>query len=820
MTSNLYIDVIVPLPLQGVFTYKVPGLFTDRVVVGSRVIVQFGKKKFYTAIVQKVYQSEELKTGIKELLSVLDNHPIVLPHQIQFWEWIASYYMCTLGEIYKAALPSALKLESETLVFLNPSFEAEKPFTPNECKVFDVLSESKPLRISEIEKITGIPNAIPYIKTLADKGAAYLNEDLQNKYSVKEETYIRLSNKHSEIEISSILDNIKNAPRRSEALLLFLKLKNESDKGDDFSIQKKQLFYQHGVSRSVLDSLIDKGILVSFRNEIGRFDYGDVNLYAANTLNRFQEQAYSEIYENFKEKAVVLLHGVTSSGKTEIYIRLIQDAIERGEQVLYLLPEIALTTQITERLKSVFGNKLLVYHSRFNDNERGEIWQSLLQKDECKVVLGARSAVFLPFRQLGLVIVDEEHEASYKQYDPAPRYHARNAAMVLANMYGAKTLLGTATPAIETYYNALSGRYGLVTLSKRHTEIELPEIVTIDTKDLKRRKIMKSILSPPLVDEMKRAIEQNEQVILFQNRRGFAPLIECKVCSWTPRCLHCDVTLTYHKAQRVMVCHYCGAVYSVPTECSECNTPTLEMQGYGTERVEELVNEAVPEANVVRMDLDTTRSKKAFERIIADFETNRTNVLIGTQMVSKGLDFDNVSVVGILNADSMLNYPNFRAHERAFQLMMQVSGRSGRRKKRGLVLLQTAHPQHPVVSYIKQNDYLSFYETQIAERQLFKYPPFYRLIEIVIRAKDEQVAERLSREFAQALRQTFGERVLGPVKPVVARIQSLYIRNILLKIESQTSPPKVREWIEYHQKQVMQNPEYRSALLHYDVDPM
>lgn len=820
MIGHLYIDVIVPLPLSGVFTYKIPDLLADRVIVGSRVIVQFGKKKFYTAIVHQVYRSDEEKAGIKEIISVLDTHPIVLPEQLSFWEWLASYYMCTLGEIYKAALPSALKLESETLVFLDASFEAKEPFTVNETKVFDVLSDSKPLRIAEIEKLTGISNVIPYIKTLTDKGAAYLNENIQNRYSAKTETSIRLSKNYSEIELSSILESLKRAKKQEQALLLFLDLKNESGDLDEFFIRKKQLFDQYGISPSVLDALIERGILESFQNEIGRFDYGDANLLSSNALNLFQRKAYDEIYAHFKEKQVVLLHGVTSSGKTEIYIQLIKDAIERGERVLYLLPEIALTTQITERLKSVFGNKLLVYHSRFNDNERAETWQSLLQKDECQVVLGARSAVFLPFRDLGLVIVDEEHEASYKQQDPAPRYNARNAAIVLAGIYGAKTLLGTATPAIETYYNALSGRYGLVTLSKRHSEIELPEIVPINTKDLRKRKQMKSILSPPLVEEMKNALGRNEQVILFQNRRGFAPLLECKTCSWTPKCLHCDVTLTFHKGQRVMVCHYCGAVYSIPTECPECKTPTLEVQGYGTERIEELVNEAVPEANVVRMDLDTTRSKRSYERIIADFEVNKTNVLVGTQMVSKGLDFDNVSVVGILNADSMLNYPDFRAHERAFQLMMQVSGRAGRRNKRGLVLLQTAHPGHPIISYIRNNDYISFYETQINERQLFRYPPFYRLIEIVIRGREEQVAEGFALEFAQVLRQTFQERVLGPVKPGISRVQSLYIRKIVLKIENQASPQKIRELIEFYQKQVMMNSKFKSVLLHYDVDPM
>ncbi|SHG02941.1 replication restart helicase PriA [Dysgonomonas macrotermitis] len=816
----LYIDVIVPLPLQGVFTYSVPDSLADQIDIGCRVIVQFGKKKYYTAIIHRIHEDKKLETEIKEIISVLDKYPIVLPEQLQFWEWIASYYMCTLGEVSKAALPAALKLESETHVFLDPEFESQVSFTPNEEKIFYILSDTKPLRISEIEKITHISNAIPYVKSLVDKGAAYISERVKNKYSAKTETAYRLAKDFSDEELSQILDELKRAKKQLQLLYIFLELRHEAGNPPDFYILKKQLMDEAAVTAAVLDSLEEKGILNSFRFEVGRFNSIDATLKPIKDLTPDQSKAYNETNHAFTDKQVVLLHGITSSGKTEIYIRLIQDAIDRGEQVLYLLPEISLTAQMTDRLKSVFGNQLMVYHSKFNDNERAEIWQSLLTKDDCKIVLGARSAIFLPFRKLGLIIVDEEHESSFKQQDPAPRYNAKNASIVLAANFGAKVLLGTATPSIETYYNALEGRFGLVTLSKRYAEIELPEVVPVNTKDLRRRKIMKTILSPPLLDEMKEALSRKEQVILFQNRRGFAPLLECKTCSWTPKCEHCDVSLTYHKGQRVMICHYCGAVYSVPSQCPECQTPTLDVQGYGTERIEELVTEQLPEANVVRMDLDTTRSKRAYERIIADFELNITNVLIGTQMVSKGLDFDNVSVVGILNADSMLNYPDFRAHERAFQLMTQVSGRAGRKNKRGLVLLQTAHPGHPIISFIRNNDYAGFYETQINERQLFRYPPFYRLIEIVLKAKDESLVDSMAGEFGRILRQTFNDRVLGPVKPTVARIQSLYIRKILLKIENQASPSKVREMIDLCHKYVLQNSKYKSVLLYYDVDPM
>lgn len=820
ISNKTYIDVIVPLPLRGTFTYSIPDSLQNRVVVGSRVIIQFGKKKFYTAIVHHIHNETHNRPDIKEITSLLDDYPIVLPQQLRFWEWIASYYMCSLGEVCKAALPSALKLESETQVLLESTFEASSPLTPNEEKVFYTLSDSKPQRISEIEKQTKIANAIPYVNSLVAKGAAYISENVKSRYTAKTETAIKLFRKFADSELTEIIDSLKRAKKQQELLLYFLHLIEESNLQEEFYILKKQLLEEFPVSPGVLDILIEKEILTTFQYEVDRINYGDPSLSIPKKLNQYQENAYQEIKKCFAEKDITLLHGVTSSGKTEIYIQLIHDILAKGEQVLYLLPEIALTTQITERLKAVFGNKLLVYHSRFNDNERAEIWKRLAESNECQIVLGARSSVFLPFRKLGLVIVDEEHESSYKQQDPAPRYHGRNAAIVLASLYKVKTLLGTATPSIETYYNALAGRYGLVELTKRHEDVELPQIQAINTKELRKRKQMKTILSPPLIEQMEKALNNKEQIILFQNRRGFAPLLECKTCSWTPKCLHCDVSLTYHKGQRLMVCHYCGAVYSIPTECQECKTPTMEVLGYGTERIEELVSETLPQATIARMDLDTTRSKRAYQNIISDFEANRANVLIGTQMVSKGLDFDNVSTVGILNADSMLNYPDFRAHERAFQLMMQVSGRAGRRNKRGLVLLQTAHPGHPIISYIRNNDYKSFYESQIEERRLFRYPPFYRLIEIVIKGREERITEDLSMEFARILRQTFNDRVLGPVKPTISRIQSLYIRKIILKIENQASPQKIRELIEIHQANLFSNPKYKGVFLYYDVDPV
>lgn len=810
----LYADVILPLSLQGVYTYSVPADMETSLSAGSRVIVQFGKKKFYTAIVSKVYQPDEFKDNIKEITSLLDPHPIVTPLQLKFWEWISSYYICTLGDVFKAALPSALKLESETYVIANPDFQSDEPLKPAQQKAYLSLSSTKAQKISEVAKISGITNVVPVIKSLVDIGAAILSEDINNSYSAKTISAVRLAKQFSEVELREIHESLSRAKKQQALLETYLRLQKINK-----VILKKNLLEEAKVSEGVLKELIDKGIFEIFGHEVNRIDYGQGDMESAYNLNTYQQEAYQSIQKSFLEKDITLLFGVTSSGKTEIYIQLIKDILSSGGQALYLLPEIALTTQITERLRRVFGDRLAVYHSKFNDNERAEIWNKLL-KGECNVVLGARSAIFLPFNNLKLIIVDEEHEGSYKQQDPAPRYHARNAATVLASMFNAKTLLGTATPSIETYYNALASKYGLVRLTKRYDDIKLPHIEIINTKDLRRRKIMKSILSPPLSEHIQNALGKGEQVILFQNRRGFASMLECKTCSWTPRCTHCDVSLTYHKGQRLMVCHYCGATYAVPTTCPECETPTLDVLGYGTERIEEEVKERFPEAIIARMDMDTTRSRRSYERIISDFAAGKANILIGTQMVSKGLDFDNVSVVGILNADNMLNYPDFRAHERAFQLMTQVSGRAGRKNKQGLVVLQTSHPGHPIITDVKENNYESFYTMQAEERNMFRYPPFYRLTSIVIKGKDEHTLDAAARLFAQSLRQSFGERVYGPIKPPVSRVQSLYIRKILLKLENRLPIQKVRDALLYHQHVALDTPDYRSLYVYYDVDPV
>ena len=813
----LYVDVILPLPLRNLYTYSVAETDRNKVMIGNRVIVQFGKKKIYTAIVQRIYETKEVKADTKEIVSILDEHPIVSPLLLNFWSWISSYYMSSLGEVYKAALPSVLKLESETLVRLNPNYEVENnQLSPKQQNILYMLSATKAMRIADIEKASNSSNCIPAIKYLADMEAVFLDENVKNNYTAKKQDLVSLARLFSEDEMIIVLDSLHKAAKQSQLLITFMDLSQQSS-----SILKKELLDKANVANSVLNELLKKNILKIEQLAIDRLNYGVANIESASTLNSYQQVAYDEINSLFAKKEVVLLHGVTSSGKTEIYIQLIKNIISQGKQVLYLLPEIALTTQITERLKSVFGNKLVVYHSKFNDNERAEIWNRMLVDDECQVILGARSAIFLPFNNLDLVIVDEEHETSYKQQDPAPRYNARNASIVLANMFKAKVLLGSATPSVESYANALDGRYGLVSLTKRYDDIALPIIEPINVKELRRTKQMKStILSPPLVGSMRTALDKKEQIILFQNRRGFAPIIECKTCSWTPHCTHCDVSLTYHKGQRMLVCHYCAATYPVPTICPECETPTLDAQGYGTERIEEEVIGQFPDASTIRMDLDTTRSKRAYERIIADFENEKTNILIGTQMVSKGLDFDNVSIVGILNADSLLNYPDFRAHERAFQMMTQVSGRAGRKNKQGHVLLQTSHPSHPIITFVRNNDYNSFFRMQLDERKLFRYPPYFRLIAIIVRGRDELLVDEGAQILGQSLHTTFGERVLGPTRPPISRVQSLYIRKILLKIENNASVSQVRESILYHQSLLTEDAKFKSLLIHYDVDPV
>ena len=754
-----YVDVILPLPLDGTFTYSVPDGMEGKVVPGVRLLVPLGKSKKYIAMATRLHDDKPA-FSCKPVEAVLDNTPSLLPQQMRLWQWIGYYYMAPFGDVYNAAMPGGMK-----------STEKFKP---------------------------------------------------------KMELYVELASTYrSEQALHVALNLVQRALKQAKTLTTFLSLSHwDSLDGDTpregiKKVTKEELMNESHCTDAVVKALINRGILVTYKLEIGRLNTnGESHLDLIKPLSLAQQDAYNGILMQMMKKDVVLLHGVTSSGKTEIYIHLIRKAIEEHKQVLYLLPEIALTVQIMERLHRVFGDRLGIYHSKYSDAERVEIWQKQLSDHPYDVILGARSAVFLPFKALGLVIIDEEHETSFKQQDPAPRYHARSAAIVLAKMYGAKTLLGTATPSMESYYNAQQGKYGLVELKTRYKGIQLPDIQVVDVKDLRRRKMMSGPFSPQLLAAVREALKNGQQAILFQNRRGFAPMVECKVCGWVPKCKNCDVSLTLHKSINLLTCHYCGYTYPVPTECPNCGSTEIMGRGFGTEKIEDQIAEIFPEAKIARMDLDTTRTRNAYERLIADFSEGRTNLLIGTQMVSKGLDFDKVSVVGILNADSMLNYPDFRAYEHAFMMMAQVSGRAGRKGKRGLVILQTKNPTLPVIGQVVNNDYEGLYQGILEERRTFHYPPFFHLINVYVKHKYDKVCEQAGYELSKTLRSWFGERVLGPDKPAVARVKTMNIRKIVIKLENGIDQQKVREYLKFAQQQMGKDPRYGALQIYYDVDPL
>ena len=755
-----YADVILPLPLEGFFTYKVPESIQTEELVGCRVVVPFGKSKTYVGLVARLHDNEPQGYSVKPLTMRLDQRPVVGEMQMRLWQWIAKYYIAAMGDIYKAALPSGMKSEDG----YKPSME-----------------------------------------TYVDLAPAF----------------------RSEASMHIALNMLKRANKQLDAFTCFLQMSHwdsiegETAKEQTVEITRDELLNASAQTLTTVNSLIKRGLLTTYEKEVGRLnDGGEPHPERIQPLSEAQRTAYSEILRQMTMKNVVLLHGVTSSGKTEIYIHLIQQEIDHGRQVLYLLPEIALTVQIMTRLKKVFGRRLGIYHSKYSDAERVEIWQKQLSDSPYEVILGARSAVMLPFKRLGLVIIDEEHETSYKQQDPAPRYHARSVALVLAQMVGAKTLLGTATPSIETYRNALTGKYGIVRLTTRYTGVEMPEIEVVDIKDLKRRKMMVGMFSPLLLCKVREALERGEQAIIFQNRRGYSPMIECRQCGWVPHCNHCDVSLTLHRTTNQLTCHYCGMTYSVPDECPACGCKELRPKGSGTERIEDALREAFPEAHVARMDLDTTRTRNAYERIIRDFSTGRTNILIGTQMVTKGLDFDKVSVVGILNADNMLNYPDFRAYEHAFMMMAQVSGRAGRRGKRGLVILQTHSPQLPVIGQVVRGDYEGLYNDQLAERLQFHYPPFYHLIYIYIKHTRNDLVDIAAAQLANWLTQWFGDRVQGPTKPDVGKVKTLNIRMIMLKMENGMEMGKVRQYLIHARNSMLADKRFATLTLYFDVDPV
>lgn len=819
----MYADVILPLPLADSFTYSVPTALEKDVVKGCRVIVPFGTKKMYTAIVLRLHNIEpEGGFNIKEISEVLDPYPIVTDEQINFWKWIASYYICTLGEVYKAALPAGLKLESETIVTADEEFDCtEGTLTPKEQKVFEVLLEKKEMKITAIEKDSGVKNILPTITSLINKGAVSIRESITKSFKQKTETMIRLAGRLDPSKYNILIDSLSRTKAQQKAVSKYIELSGFLENGKAKEVSKAMLMQEAGCTSAIIKALIDRHILESYENVIGRINNGKSDYHKSlNPLNAVQQNAFDEIVESFDSHDVTLLHGVTSSGKTEVYIHLINKYIEEGKQVLYLLPEIALTTQITERLHLVFGDKMGVYHSKFTDAERVEVYQKQLSDKPFPLILGVRSSLFLPFRNIGLVIVDEEHETSYKQQDPAPRYHARSASIILAKSSGAKTLLGTATPSLETYKLAQDGKYGYVQMTQRYNDMQLPDIEIVDIKKLRHQKRMKGAFSSTLIEEIDNALSNGEQVILFLNRRGFANFIECKTCGWVPRCEHCDVSLTYHKGNGMLSCHYCGYTYRIPQRCPQCDEANFISMGIGTERVEAQIKELFPSTKTLRMDLDTARTRAAYGRIINDFANHKADILIGTQMVSKGLDFDNVSVVGILDADTMLNIPDFRSYERTFHILSQVAGRAGRKNKKGKVILQTRSADSDIIAQVVANDYESMYAQQSEERKLFHYPPYYRLIYVYLRHKDYSTLEVLANQMGVQLRKVFGDRILGPDQPPVSRIQSLFIRKIIIKIEHNASVSKVREALLAIQKYMLSLPTANALNIYYDVDPM
>ena len=817
----LFAEVILPLPLYSTFTYSVPDSLKN-LSIGCRVLVPFGRKKFYTAIVAMIHGIKPEGYEVKEIISMLDEYPIVKHPQLKLWDWISKYYLCSTGDVYKAAVPSGLKVESETFVGADSDFEETESCELNEREkiILNLVASRNRVQLTELANATGFRNIEAIVSRMIEKGAVYVAERVVDNYRPLAETCVALNLERGDNDGLHHFFDLAARSKKQEALLLaFLDISHWLRKGDITEVTKKNLLERAQASQAVLTGAVNKGIFKIYKKEVNRF----ANLGFANDelpkLSEEQSRAKSEILEAFKSHAVTLLHGVTSSGKTSIYMHLIDEVLKMGRQALYLVPEIALTTQLTQRLQRVFGDKLLIYHSKFSDNERVDIWKRLLRSNEPCVVIGVRSAVFLPYSALGLVIVDEEHDTSYKQQDPAPRYNGRNVAIVLAQMHGAKTLLGSATPAIESYYNASQGKYGLVSLLSRYENIKLPQVEIVDTREARKKKEMNGTFSGRLIALCRESIKAGEQAILFQNRRGYAPMVSCKQCGWVPKCENCDVSLTYHKYQHTLSCHYCGFTITLPDLCPACKQPSIEVFGYGTERIEDDIDAIFPDTKILRMDLDTTRNKNGYEKIIDEFSSRKADILVGTQMVTKGLDFDGVSTVGILNADSMINFPDFRSHERAFNMMEQVAGRAGRKNKQGRVVIQTSEPENPVIRFVRNHDYTGFFNEEIADRERFKYPPFTKIITIYMKHRDDNVLTEMSVRYSNMLRQVFAHRVLGPEAPMIARVQNLHIRQIVLKMENEASMSKVKNILRtIYENMLKVDSRMKSTILYYDVD--
>lgn len=817
----IYADVLLPLALQGTFTYLVPKEFENQVKPGTRVVVSFGKRRLYAALVYKLHHQKPEGFQVKEILQIIDESPVVLPQQVSLWEWVSTYYMCSLGEVMKAALPSGLKMESDT--YVSPAEVEALELTDEEMTLIHLLGQKRKLTIEQLAQQSGLKHPMAVIKSMLERNQLFISEELVSGYQPKTEIFVRIAPEFaSEEKLCTLLDQLKRAPAQQRVLLAIAAQASHPGDLSAARISRNLLLEKVNVSASVLNTLITKGVLIQENNEVSRIDANaDENNGTLKQLSDFQQVVIDDIRKQFGQYDVVLLHGVTSSGKTEIYIHLMDEMLRQGKQALYLLPEIALTTQIITRLRRVFGNKVGVYHSKFSDAERVEIYQRMLGQNDKSygIILGVRSSIFLPFTNLGLVIVDEEHENTFKQFNPAPRYHARDTATVLAKLHGAKVLLGTATPSVESYFNAKRNKYGLVRIAERYSGLELPNTIVVDLRDARLRRKMKSHFSETLLNAMDKALQQKEQVILFQNRRGYAPFVECADCSWIPRCEHCDVTLTYHKYSNQLTCHYCGYGIEQPGSCMACGSTNLKPMGFGTEKIEDELAVFFPNAVIERIDLDSTRSRSSYERIIAGFEEGKIDILVGTQMVTKGLDFDRVSLVGILNADNMLNFPDFRAFERSFQLITQVSGRAGRKGKQGLVIIQTSQPQHPVIQSVVNHNFITFFEWQLAERHQFRYPPYYRLIRIDLKHKERQTLNKAAEALAKTLRHSLGENVLGPEPPIIARVQGLYILEILVKIGRDKPLQRIKDFIGHSVQMLMQNKETATVITSIDVDP-
>ncbi|WP_255405278.1 primosomal protein N' [Tenacibaculum sp. MAR_2010_89] len=783
---------MLPIPLKKIFTYSVTEAEASFLQKGMRVAVSFGKSKIYTAIVFKIHQIAPVLYEAKDIHQILDGYPVVNEHQLNHWEWISSYYLCSLGDVYRAALPSAFLLESETIIYKNDSFTEDVTLGDDSFLIFEALQHHSQLTIHQVSDILGKKTILPIINELLEKNAVIIKEEIYETYKPKLVKYVRLLPKYTTNEgLQNLLEQLSRAKKQREAVLHYFQLSSSKK-----PIKAKELEEKSNVSTSILKALVDKEIFEFYHIKTDRISF-DGTTNEIKELNEFQEQAYKEIKKSFEKHEVTLLHGVTGSGKTEIYVKLIKEVLALGKQVLFLLPEIALTTQIIVRLQNYFGSQISVFHSKYSMNERVEVWNNVLNnKSKAQIILGARSSIFLPFSNLGLIIVDEEHESSYKQFEPSPRYNARDAAVVLAYQHKAKIVLGSATPSIESYFNATQNKYGLVALHRRFGNIQLPKIELIDIKEKFKKKVMKGHFSDRLLEMIEEALNEKEQVILFQNRRGFSPVVECTTCGNSPQCPNCDVSLTFHKYRKELKCHYCHYQRSMPNNCGACGSTTLDTKGFGTEQIELELKELFPNHTIGRMDLDTTRGKYGYQKIIGAFEAQEIDILVGTQMLSKGLDFENVSLVGILNADSMLNFPDFRAHERAFQLMVQVSGRAGRSKKQGNVAIQTYNPYHQILQQVSTTNYTEMYKEQLQDRWQYNYPPYYRLIKITLKHKDYTKVDTGIHWLARALQNIFKENVLGPTEPSVSRVRNQYIKNLVIKIPPKQSLGKTKEQLQ------------------------